>query len=269
MVLLDEMNLARPEQYFANFLSILEKRRDLDDKNVPKLDIKIGVNMSHELELGSNVLWTGTMNQDESTKSLSDKVIDRSIIIHFPKPRTLARRKEIKPLDEHDRPKKLLHRDDFEDWRVKNSSNSFTDEDIQPYKKCIEDINKYLDVVHRSFGHRVWQSIEFYMANYPDVRAAKGDRDKLEIAMNKAFEDQFVQKVAPNLRGIDTYGVSRDKCLNPIHNLLNSFGEGAFESLAKDFYEACECGNGQFIWTSNTYLDNDEKIDGQSESVNE
>ena len=32
------------------------------------------------------------MNQDETTKALSDKVLDRSIIIHFPRPTELKRR---------------------------------------------------------------------------------------------------------------------------------------------------------------------------------
>ena len=38
------------------------------------------------------------MNQDETTKSLSDKVLDRGIVINFPRPTTLERRLQLKPL---------------------------------------------------------------------------------------------------------------------------------------------------------------------------
>jgi hypothetical protein len=38
------------------------------------------------------------MNQDETTKSLSDKVLDRSIIINFPRPTELKRRLKLTPL---------------------------------------------------------------------------------------------------------------------------------------------------------------------------
>jgi len=84
LVLLDEMNLAHPELYFAEFLSKLELRRGRKGDDVPFIPVKIGAGMEpYKLPLGRNVLWTGTMNQDETTKSLSDKVLDRSIISTF------------------------------------------------------------------------------------------------------------------------------------------------------------------------------------------
>ena len=98
IILLDEMNLAYAELYFAEFLSKLEERRGESGKKLPipeiELDLgKLGPNEeSYKIRLGRNVLWTGTMNQDETTKSLSDKVLDRGIIINFPRPEKLERR---------------------------------------------------------------------------------------------------------------------------------------------------------------------------------
>ena len=98
------MNLAHPELYFAEFLSKLELRRGMKGADVPSLPVKIGAGMPpYQLPLGRNVLWTGTMNQDETTKSLSDKVLDRSIIIHFPRPTELKRRLKLAPLDDKNR----------------------------------------------------------------------------------------------------------------------------------------------------------------------
>ena len=77
LVLLDEMNLAHPELYFADFLSKLELRRGTTRNDVPKIQVKLGSGITpYQLPLRRNVLWVGTMNQDETTKSLSDKVLD-------------------------------------------------------------------------------------------------------------------------------------------------------------------------------------------------
>ena len=90
LVLLDEMNVAHVEQYFSDLLSGLEQRRG--EEQAPHLDVGLGAGMKpYELKLGRNVLWTGTMNEDETTKSLSDKVLDRANLLHFPRPKSFGR----------------------------------------------------------------------------------------------------------------------------------------------------------------------------------
>lgn len=254
LVLLDEMNLAHPELYFAEFLSKLELRRGRKGNDVPFIPVKIGAGMKpYELPLGRNVLWTGTMNQDETTKSLSDKVLDRSIIINFPRPTELKRRLKLAPLDDQNRGP-VLHKTSWQSWLAQGSN--FSDDQVSPFKKFIEGINASLAVTGRALGHRVWQSIEYYMANYPDVRAALAKKDEFEIhkAMHIAFEDQLVQKVMPKLRGIDTRGKSKTECLDKIRGkIVAGIGGNSF-NLAEDFDLACELGYGQFIWQSANYL---------------
>lgn len=255
LVLLDEMNLAHPELYFAEFLSKLELRRGTKGSDVPFIPVKIGAGLEpYKLQLGRNVLWTGTMNQDETTKSLSDKVLDRSIIINFPRPSELRSRNELKSLA--DTPFIPLHRATWEKWWVRKVDFEF--EQIAPFRNFVEQINAALAVSGRALGHRVWQSIEYYMANYPDVRAALANRDKSETlkAMHIAFEDQLVQKVMPKLRGIDTRGKSKTECLDKIRGqIINGIGGNAF-NLDRDFDLACDLGYGQFIWQSANYLNN-------------
>lgn len=254
LVLLDEMNLAHPELYFAEFLSKLELRRGRKGNDVPFIPIKIGAGMKpYELSLGRNVLWTGTMNQDETTKSLSDKVLDRSIIINFPRPTELKRRLKLAPLDDKNRGP-ALHKTSWQSWLAQGSN--FSDEQVSPFKKFIEGVNASLAVTGRALGHRVWQSIEYYMANYPDVRAAQraSDKDALARAMHVAFEDQLVQKVMPKLRGIDTRGKSKTECLDKIRGqIVAGINSNSF-NLAEDFDLACDLGYGQFIWQSANYL---------------
>jgi hypothetical protein len=266
MVLLDELNLAHPELYFAEFLSKLELRRGMKGTEVPFLQVKIGAGMPpYRLPLGRNVLWTGTMNQDETTKSLSDKVLDRSIIIHFPRPIELKRRLKLAPLDEKNRGP-LLHKVSWQKWLAQASS--FSDDDVKPFKQFMEGMNATLAVAGRGIGHRVWQSVEYYMANHPDVRAAQkaNDKDALAKALHDAFEDQLVQKAMPKLRGIDTRGKGKTECLDKILAQINTGIGGNPFSLTEDFNLACELGYGQFIWQSANYL-KDEPASGEVEVV--
>lgn len=254
LVLLDEMNLAHPELYFAEFLSKLELRRGRKGSDVPFIPVKIGAGMKpYELSLGRNVLWTGTMNQDETTKSLSDKVLDRSIIINFPRPTELKRRLRLTPLDDRNRGP-ALHKASWQSWLVQGSI--FPEEVIKPFKTFIENMNAALAISGRALGHRIWQSIEYYMANYPDVRAALAEKDEPSThkAMHIAFEDQLVQKVMPKLRGIDTRGKSKTECLDKIRGQIVAGINGNSFNLAEDFDLACELGYGQFIWQSANYL---------------
>jgi hypothetical protein len=193
------------------------------------------------------------MNQDETTKSLSDKVLDRSIIIHFPRPTELKRRLQLTPLDEKNRGR-LLHKSSWQSWLAQDTS--FSEDEVKPFKSFIEDMNAALAIVGRAIGHRVWQSVEYYMANYPDVRAAQNanDKDALSKAFHVAFEDQLVQKVMPKLRGIDTRGKSKTECLDKILAQINAGIEGNPFNLTEDFNLACELGYGQFIWQSANYL---------------
>lgn len=247
LVLMDEMNLAHVELYFAEFLSKLEQRRGMKGSDAPTLSISLGGVMEYPLQLGRNVLWAGTMNQDETTKSLSDKVLDRGIVINFPRPSILQRRNVLKPLEPAS---PLLPRRTWENWWCKQSD--FTDEQIDQFKVLIQEINQALAAVGRALGHRVWQSIEYYMANYPDVLAARQQENTqaLQAAMKIAFEDQLVQKVMPKLRGIETRGTAKTECLDKIRDLLIRDGY----NIIDDFEHACRFGYGQFIWCSANYL---------------
>lgn len=70
-LVLDEINLARVEYYLAPFLSALEVRRRGELASVSLAD-------GSQLKLTENLFLVGTLNMDESTLALSDKVIDRA-----------------------------------------------------------------------------------------------------------------------------------------------------------------------------------------------
>lgn len=81
LILLDEMNIARVEYYFAEMLSILE----MPDPNEWKLSLVPNewstdpVHLDHgKLCIPQNLWYIGTANNDDSTFSISDKVYDRA-----------------------------------------------------------------------------------------------------------------------------------------------------------------------------------------------
>lgn len=251
LVLLDEMNLAHVEQYFSDLLSRLEQRRG-ETRDVT-LDIDLGAGMPpYPLRLGRNVLWVGTMNEDETTKALSDKVIDRSNLIYFPRPRTLHSRADVTLGAESP----LLPESAWREWLQLRSP--FAPSEVEPFRHGLEEINQRLEYVGRALGHRVWQSVEYYLANHPEVIDARvrKDQDALQRTMRRAYEDQLVLKVMPKLRGIETSGESKRNCLDPIRKQLESADLGL--GLAEDFDIACRVGHGAFVWNSARYLENAE-----------
>jgi hypothetical protein len=81
-VVLDEMNLARVEYYFSDVLSAIEtgEALQLHSNSVP-LEGSTGTSIRAALGLPSNLYITGTINVDETTNPISDKVLDRAVVI--------------------------------------------------------------------------------------------------------------------------------------------------------------------------------------------
>jgi hypothetical protein len=264
LVLLDELNLAHPELYFAEFLSKLETRRGARSNDLPSLEVKLGSGMEpYRIPLGRNVRWVGTMNQDETTKSLSDKVLDRSIVVPFPRPKRLESRPDLKP-ESHAVP--LIKRKVWQGWTKHESKHgSFGPQyaaEMTRVKGAIETINGALSTAGRAIGHRVWQSIEYYLANYPETIAATNETD-LKEAMRNALEDQVVQKIIPKVRGVDTSGSGKRDCLDPIQTTLANLG---YDDVVEDFKRSCETGYGQFMWQSEAFLSGFESGSGADET---
>ena len=86
VIVLDEMNLARIEYYFAEFLSVMEMR-DPNDWVIDLIPAPMAndpVNVKEgKLLIPQNVIFFGTANNDDSTFTISDKVYDRAISIFF------------------------------------------------------------------------------------------------------------------------------------------------------------------------------------------
>lgn len=92
LIVLDEMNLSHPEQYFADFLSLLERGTDRIElmtasvENHPRRLIE-----GRYLPVADNVWFIGTANRDETTVAFADKTYDRAHVMELPEsPRPFA-----------------------------------------------------------------------------------------------------------------------------------------------------------------------------------
>lgn len=236
IVLLDEMNLARVEYYFADFLSKLEQRRgrDLNDpeqRKAVELFLECGAGLGgRNLCVGTNTFFIGTMNEDETTQMLSDKVIDRSNLLRFGRPDDMQEARPDKGAFLEacaGRAKVTLPL-----WKVWSQPKAVPQ---QEYQKLLKDLNDALDNVGRPFAYRVQQSVDAYMAAYPDPNDWR-----------KAFADQIEMKVLPKLNGLEIASSPKfTETAGVIQKIIDGLGD---EDLKKEFDQASNTDNTFFRW---------------------
>ena len=198
ITVLDEMNIARVEYYFAEFLSLLEipnaEGRYLDvitdvKKKDPKL-LKDG-----RLKLPVNMWFIGTANNDDSTFAISDKVYDRAMIMNLDKkskwfdaPETNGVQISIKHWDR-------LVKEAIQKYKITYRN-----------KKRIQRLDEYMiKHFHITFGNRIMKQINQYV---PVMIACGGDEveaidDILAKKVLRKLESQnpiYVRNAADGLR---------------------------------------------------------------------
>jgi predicted nucleic acid-binding Zn-ribbon protein len=245
LVLLDEMNLARVEYYFSDFLSRLELRNSpgFDSRATNRRDrasiLLEGGPGSQGIAVfpGHNVLFVGTMNEDESTQSLSDKVVDRANVLRFGTPRKLetAVARDLSALGPV---QKNLSKDTWRSWQI----------DVQPERirvggrpvsEWIADLNEALKRVNRPFGHRTAGAITEYVGQYPESQSK-------DSAAKNALADQIEQRIMPKLRGLDPQSSEAQQLFGILHATVDALDDPALR-------EAIERGEtahdgAQFVW---------------------
>ena len=190
IVCFDEMNLARAEYYFAQFISVLEKKEKpaLQLYN-PSLEERVYNHSDYpaRIPLMDNVLFMGTVNVDESTYHFSDKILDRAnvITLHQRKFSDMARltRRELAPEVE-------VSADEYRQFRKDEGVVTLSDEELH----LLDDLNAALDERGTSggIGYRVVSDMSRYLANIPSGSP---------MNRKEALDMQIVQRVLTKVRG--------------------------------------------------------------------
>ncbi len=217
LVLLDEMNLARVEYYFSEFLSRLELRRGVaEDDDVARRRAELVLDLSasgmadaRELRVfvGRNVLFVGTMNEDESTQTLSDKVIDRSNVMRFGRPKKL----HLDGVAPNPSTVKnaALSRQTWSRW-VREGAQ-LPPGDAQRVDRWVEDLNEIVSGIGRPFAYRVSEAIRSYARHYPKTS---------RTALEDAVADQVELRILPRLRGLDLHDPAAAKAIDDLRRLV-------------------------------------------------
>lgn len=157
ITVLDEMNIARVEYYFAEFLSLLElpnpDGRNLDvvaDRwdDDPKLLQKNG-----KLRLPTNMWFVGTANNDDSTFAISDKVYDRAMVLNLDKKAIPFEAKENRQLK--------LSATHLEELYTR-AQREFAMSDRN--ERRLKELDAYMiKTFHLTFGNRIMKQIRSYV----------------------------------------------------------------------------------------------------------
>lgn len=160
VVILDEMNLSHPEHYLAPILSAMETRGWIDLHQLGEGATLIPMRVRYP----SNLAIIGTLNMDETTHGLSDKVLDRAYTLEFWK----------------------IDVEAFPGWKT----TALPDELKQKTQQVLSELVTALEPVRLHFG---WRTIDDVLRYLAFQEASGGDP--------QALDNVIYAKVLPKLRG--------------------------------------------------------------------
>jgi hypothetical protein len=236
MVLLDEMNLARVEYYFSDFLSRLESRpargREADRNLRKDAEIELEIPKAPlRIFPGYNLLFAGTMNEDESTQSLSDKVVDRANVMRFAAPKRIARTQG----GHADATEQALSRKTWQKWCARGIASG----DLSRAEANVNEMLSLMQDFGKPFGHRLGRAILAYVSAYPE---AEGVGDQVSMAL----ADQIEMRLLPKLRGVDVEEKSQQ--FDDLRKRASDFGDEHLADAILASVESASASTGQFLW---------------------
>lgn len=218
---LDEMNLAPVEQYFAEYLSVIESRKSHEDGTVTtdpiveKADEEWYFNLTASLTsdedirkqfneqgicIPQNLIVVGTVNMDETTFSFSRKVLDRAMTI------------EMNEVDLHggltERNERIgkLGKADLIGHAVEGvdvySANREVSEAVLTY---LDAINTVLEGTPFKVAYRTRNEFLLYVVNnLPYCKDEQGEELPQEYVVARALDEITSMKVLSRIEGDDT-----------------------------------------------------------------
>ena len=219
-ILLDEMNLAKVEYYFADLLSVLESGRQPDGftKEAIRFQYPEGIDgPPRQFHLPPNLYFIGTVNVDETTYMFSPKVLDRAFTL------------ELGTVNLEDYPSaqgEPLSGEMLEQLRAqllpdftRQGQFAVVDKNIvaefvathDTYRQHLSTLNTLLQLHDLHFGYRVFDEIMMFLANAEGSPVFDGfGPDRLDAA----FDAAVLMKVLPKFHG------TRGKLREPLEKIV-------------------------------------------------
>ena len=215
VVVLDEMNLARIEYYFAEFLSIMEmpdpkewivdviaSGRDDDPQHLE----------GGKLLVPQNIWFVGTANNDDSTFTITDKVYDRAISMFFDN--------KAKPFDAPYTEALPLPAEYLADLYAKaKEAYPVTEEAMAKFEELDEFVIEHFKL---AFGNRIMKQLYSFVPCY----IACGGTEL------EAFDFMFKTKVLKKIEVLSV-GLTKEELIGLDEELTRLYGLNEF-SMSRD-----------------------------------
>lgn len=241
---LDEMNLAPVEQYFAEFLSVMESRKNVSGKIVTDAIVKKSKDdwyrvliseltndkklqdqfLNEGITIPQNLIVVGTVNMDETTFSFSRKVLDRAMTIEMNKVDLMAgltnRHENIGKIEFADIIGKAVEGVD-----VYAAHKGVCDKAIT----YLKSINAALDKTPFKVAYRTRNELLLYVVNN---LSWKTDDELEDFVIARALDEITCMKILTRIEGDET-----KVSANFLDNLGNAIKSGLVE-IDKDLLQA-------------------------------
>lgn len=194
IIVFDEMNLARVEHYFSQFLSVLEMDAGTRVLKLYNKQIESRLYNSEKypanISIGENVLFVGTVNTDESTYQFSDKVLDRSNVMTLEMVPFGSVPVDLTLSSGH------IKRDPIKTSSYKKMKKTSPDAHLTvDEKNMLWDLHEAINEIDSNIGigWRIVKQVDQYLMNLPI--------DDTSFSRGKALDAQIVQRVLTKVRG--------------------------------------------------------------------
>ena len=198
LLILDEMNLARIEYYFADFLAVMEKNPEdwyvslvssNEDEEKPE-----GLKEGTQLHITPNIWFIGTANQDESTMGITDKVYDRALVMNFERHAAAFSATCGQSLEFS-----FSQFSSMLEEAVNNTQFCMSEDDWFTIDILDEEMKEKLDI---TFGNRIRKQMERFVPVYCACGGTKGEAIDYLLCRKllRKLDERFEPYIMPDLK---------------------------------------------------------------------
>lgn len=197
MIVFDEMNMSHIEHWFTPFLSLLQLDRKERILSLYNGDGKKDQHIPPQIEIGDNVIFIGTVNFDETTKELSDRLLDRTNVItmrKIPFCEMNMSQEKVLLLPFAFSVSTVEFRGNW--FKQKKMLEVFSEEELE----LLDKLHQLLSSCNASKGvsFRVATAIASYLQNIPRL-----EDYTCVLSREEAFDVQVKQRILTKLRGTE------------------------------------------------------------------
>lgn len=191
LIVLDEMNLARVEYYFADFLSLLELPNS-DEwllEVVPEQLIGDPIHLKDgKIKISENIWFVGTANNDDSTFAITDKVYDRASSIVMNEKAIPFKGIDLPSINISYEYLTELFKEAYQQHQVSNKN-----------MVALEKLDNYItETFQITFGNRIMTQIERFIPVY--VAAGRSEIEGIDYLISRKILRKFETLNLPFLK---------------------------------------------------------------------